>query len=829
MAERIVSPGVFTREKDESFLSAGVAEIGPAVIGPTVKGPAQLPTLIRSINDYETIFGGYTNDSYVPIAINNWYKEGGGPLTVTRLLYENGYTLKNGALGIIATSGSASYVTHLLHPDITVTQDGTANELFENSILLNDESGSFAIKISGSFTPNATIPGFDGDYRSTGFISASIKSAGNGGIVDNVASVFSTSPKDINYPVYIQYNNFNAESLFSNMGKVTMSLAIVDNYAYATDYNEATTPWITSQKVGLYTNNLFRFHTISHGTPENHDVKVEIKNILLGAETSDPDQWPTFDVVVRRVNQNNIENKVFINEPGAQDETDINQTRLITFTGVNLNPLSPNYICKKIGTQYKTSDSSGRVYNNGDYPRTQDYIRVEVKLAVEESTIDKNLMPFGFESPLSPIADVSSSAGNLNLAAVSYVTAQNSSVGYDASVDFGFDYYNLNNLNYLAPLPSSGSNTGSNADFYLGDMSQSMYATADPYATSSLQSYLVAGTFAAEVDLETRKFMTMFQGGYDGAKPNLSKFSGEDIIATNTFGFDCSGASTTGTEAYKKAFAALGNTDAYDINMLLTPGILNTIHGSVTSRAMQLAKDRQDTFYIMDTGEYKDTINTIVSSVNTIDSNYTATYYPWVKINQNDAGGVAKWTPPSVIILGAIAKNDVLQSPWYAPAGLNRGGLTAVTDTTINLSQADRDTLYLARVNPIANFPNSGIVIWGQKTLQARPSALDRVNVRRLLITVKKFIASATKYLVFEQNTTQTRNKFLSIANPYLESIKNSQGLSAFRVVMDASNNTPDIIDQNILYGQIFLQPTRTAEFIILDFNIQSTGAAFPE
>jgi hypothetical protein len=231
----------------------------------------------------------------------------------------------------------------------------------------------------------------------------------------------------------------------------------------------------------------------------------------------------------------------------------------------------------------------------------------------------------------------------------------------------------------------------------------------------------------------------------------------------------------------------------------------------------------------MDTGEYKDTINTIVSSVNTIDSNYTATYYPWVKINRNLAGGVAKWTPPSVIILGAIAKNDVLQSPWYAPAGLNRGGLTAVTDTTINLSQADRDTLYLARVNPIANFPNSGIVIWGQKTLQARPSALDRVNVRRLLITVKKFIASATKYLVFEQNTTQTRNKFLSIANPYLESIKNSQGLSAFRVVMDASNNTPDIIDQNILYGQIFLQPTRTAEFIILDFNIQSTGAAFPE
>ena len=151
-----------------------------------------------------------------------------------------------------------------------------------------------------------------------------------------------------------------------------------------------------------------------------------------------------------------------------------------------------------------------------------------------------------------------------------------------------------------------------------------------------------------------------------------------------------------------------------------------------------------------------------------------------------------------------------------------------MSDTYINLSQANRDTLYSARINPIANFPNEGIVVWGQKTLQARPSALDRVSVRRLLIDVKKFIASSTKYLVFEQNTDQTRNRFLSIANPYMEQVRAKQGLYAFRVIMDQTNNTPDVIDQNILYGQLFLQPTRTAEFIILDFNIQATGAAFP-
>jgi hypothetical protein len=177
---------------------------------------------------------------------------------------------------------------------------------------------------------------------------------------------------------------------------------------------------------------------------------------------------------------------------------------------------------------------------------------------------------------------------------------------------------------------------------------------------------------------------------------------------------------------------------------------------------------------------------------------------------------------------GVLAFNDKIGAPWYAPAGLTRGGLTTVSDTYINLSQAMRDTLYEARINPIANFPNEGVVVWGQKTLQARPSALDRVSVRRLLLELKKFIASSTRYLVFEQNTDQTRNIFLSIVNPYMEQVKTKQGLYAFRVVMDASNNTPDVIDRNILYGQIFLQPTRTAEFIVLDFNIQPTGAQFP-
>jgi hypothetical protein len=178
---------------------------------------------------------------------------------------------------------------------------------------------------------------------------------------------------------------------------------------------------------------------------------------------------------------------------------------------------------------------------------------------------------------------------------------------------------------------------------------------------------------------------------------------------------------------------------------------------------------------------------------------------------------------------GIYAFNDKVAAPWLAPAGLNRGGLDNVIQAARKLTHVNRDTLYESNVNPIATFPGQGVVVWGQKTLQKKSSALDRVNVRRLMIKVKKFIAASSRFLVFEQNNDTTRNRFLNIANPYLEQVQAQSGLNAFKVIMDETNNTPDIVDRNILYGQIFLQPTKTAEFIVLDFTIQPTGAAFPE
>ena len=177
---------------------------------------------------------------------------------------------------------------------------------------------------------------------------------------------------------------------------------------------------------------------------------------------------------------------------------------------------------------------------------------------------------------------------------------------------------------------------------------------------------------------------------------------------------------------------------------------------------------------------------------------------------------------------GIYAANDRVAAEWFAPAGLNRGGIVGAVSVLNRLTHAERDTLYENKVNPIAAFPGEGIVAFGQKTLQDKASALDRINVRRLLIKVKKFVASTSRFLVFEQNTSATRNRFLNIVNPFLESVQANSGLSAFRVVMDDTNNTPDVIDRNQLVGQIFIQPTRTAEFIVLDFVVLPTGATFP-
>ena len=278
---------------------------------------------------------------------------------------------------------------------------------------------------------------------------------------------------------------------------------------------------------------------------------------------------------------------------------------------------------------------------------------------------------------------------------------------------------------------------------------------------------------------------------------------------------------------YTNAINLLANQDDYQYNVISTPGLTLTNHATQVNLVKNNTIARGDAIYVMDLVPYNTAIGSVLNQAGGVDSSYAATYWPWLQ-TIDPSTGLLVYVPASTMIPGVYAFTDASSDPWFAPAGITRGGLGQVVRAERKLTSANRDTLYEANVNPIASFPQQGVVVFGQKTLQKAASALDRVNVRRLLITLKDYISQIADNLVFEQNTIATRQNFLTQVNPYLESVQQRQGLYAFKVVMDESNNTPDVIDRNELIGQIFLQPTKTAEFIILDFNVLPTGATFP-
>ena len=318
-----------------------------------------------------------------------------------------------------------------------------------------------------------------------------------------------------------------------------------------------------------------------------------------------------------------------------------------------------------------------------------------------------------------------------------------------------------------------------------------------------------------------------FTGGTGTITPTTSDYGAGRYY--NNIGGDTAASNTQGLKGadYNAMLNLLSNQDDYRFNVLLTPGLIDIYQTSQITTAVNNTQNRGDSIYVYDTVQFGASLNSVVSQASARDSSYAATYWPWVRTIDPDSGNFV-WVPASTMIGGVYAFTDASSEPWFAPAGINRGGLSTVITAERKLSQGNRDTLYQGNVNPIATFPGQGVVVYGQKTLQKQASALDRVNVRRLLIALKSYIGQVAQNLVFEQNTAATRNAFLSQVNPYLETVQQRQGLYAYRVVMDDSNNTPDVIDRNQMVGAIYLQPTKTAEFIILDFNVLPTGATFP-
>jgi hypothetical protein len=500
--------------------------------------------------------------------------------------------------------------------------------------------------------------------------------------------------------VYTYFTSIAAYNYFANGGESLLVARVVSG-----SYTSATTSVSGSSTSGSVV-----FETLSKGALMNNSgsetggalVSGSADNVRLQIVNSNTSSG-TFDLLVRQ-------------------GTDTTNTPIIleTWTGLTLDPFSPNYVAKAIGDQSFTYASSGTSYYlevTGSFPVNSKYIRVR--------------------SVVNPTPNYFDNSGVAKTAFTPYIPVNGSSSfsGATGGIMAGAQYYN-----------------------------------------------------------------TILDGNKSQGIPSSS---------------------------YDNMINLLSNQDDYKFNVLLTPGLFNSLHTSQASTIISNTQNRGDSIYVLDLVPYNSQVSTVTNQAASRNTSYAASYWPWLQILDPDSGQQV-WVPASTLIGGVYAFNDSVSEPWFAPAGINRGGLGQVIRAERKLAQSDRDTLYSNKVNPIATFPGTGVVVYGQKTLQQKASALDRVNVRRLLIALKSYISQVANNLVFEQNTIATRNSFLAQVNPYLESVQQRQGLYAFKVVMDDSNNTPDVIDRNQMVGQIYIQPTKTAEFIYLDFNLTPTGATFP-
>jgi len=741
MAEKLVSPGVFTKENDLSFLQQGVAEIGAAFVGPFLEGPL-VPTIVNSQSDLETWFGKADGTYYTPLAAQSYLREAGSA-TICRVAGVGGY-IETAPLLLTVQSGSVTQSVGILF-----NGELSSNAGFAGTTLDTDDEGDFLL--SGS---------------NAGLLSASLDVEDT----NDIEAVFGTSPFGSKKP-YV-YGFFKNTSITFD-ANASSSITVLGNQSFAFDAQEALTPSIKSQQISGERYDLFQIETIGAGNAANNKIKIGISNIKAAGSVNGTD-YGIFTVTVR-----------------AFGDTNKKKSVLETFANVNLDPNSPNFISRVIGDRKLSIDNAGKITTSGDWINQSKYIRV----ASLNTAAPVQAVPFGHTAYKLPIS--ASTSISANVPVVTFVAASATQFG-------GIDLDgNVDNKIYMKPIPT-GATTGSNAVFGLDAAN--------------------GGTLA--VGSTSAQFVVAFQEGFDGMNPATPIYKGTDIVAGNTQGFNLASSTTSGSVAYMKHINALSNADEFDINMIVAPGVTKNDHSYVHTAIVDMVEQRADAFFITEMAIAGVGVSSTNTKASELDTNYAATYYPWVKtidINTNKLITV----PPSVLLPAVFAANDRVAAEWFAPAGLNRGGLIGAVDVLDRLTQSERDTLYEAKVNPICQFPGQGIVVWGQKTLQDKPSALDRINVRRLLLTVRKYIASTSKYLVFEQNTSTTRNRFLNIVNPYLESIQQRQGLYAFRVVMDETNNTPDVIDRNIMKGAIYLQPTKTAEFIQIDFNILPTGASF--
>jgi hypothetical protein len=947
---RFVSPGVFLKEIDNSQLPRTPEGVGPVIIGRTRKGPAMKPYKVRSLEEFERVFGkpmpgnqgedpwrdgtGILAESYLPYAAKAYLSADiDSPITVVRLAGVAGDDAVANGAGEPGWEAQNAWGIFLMENDSTQTTGS-----LELGAIFYGADSSFGIKMKGihaSGGASQTVSGSAIKPASGKFTVQLSSSAGTREVsfaFDDIRKDFNTNPVMTNTTISSivsgtlahhywlgetfeqTYQKLNSSA--GSNGLVAVAMQLTDGMDDFKSLNHGLTSarsgWVfgndTSGESGSYNpdnqQRLFRLLAINDGFDASRELIISIEDIKP-ARTGAVDRFGTFSVVVKQITPSRL-------------------VEIERFDGCNLNPDSSNYIARRIGDMYMEWDSvqkRNKMY--GSHLNVSEFIRVEMNQEIETQggPINVEQVPFGFYGPIVPktFTDANFISG---AAVVTSSWAANATLSLSGAIA---DSALLNVVHPYVPVVTTGSTAqGQTGGYMFGASANKMtwasgsgkplttinkgyvdfvriasdYGTLITDQTSGLAgtdsqvafkfslddviltpksgvaeasvtgpgqidvakwvsgSRVLGTAWSAKADasssVELRTMLDIVDGFH---MPLVGGNDGVDITQADPFNMGVVNADATTATSYAyasidRAIEMIRDPEMVEHNLAAMPGVTNT---SLTTKLVRTCEARADSLAIIDLPDvyippfqakctsFKDRVDNVTPETSAknlvarqINSSYGATYYPWVKIKDEQFNRDV-WVPPSVVALGVMAYTEERDDVWFAPAGFNRGGLNTgnaglpVLQASEQLLSKDRDTLYAANINPIAQFVSEGLVIFGQKTLQSDQSALDRINVRRLLIFVKKEISRISNGLLFEQNVQATWARFTNQVVPFLQSVKTRFGLSDFKVVLDDTTTTPDLIDRNIMYAKVFLKPARSIEFIAVDFVITNTGASFED
>lgn len=781
-----VSPGVYTSERDLSFVTNNVGVTTLGLVGELTKGPAFQPIFIQNYNEFKTFFGGLNPKKvkngglqYELPYIAKSYLNNSNQLYVTRVLGLSGYDAGI-AYEIVVNGASTTTVVGVLRTRGVYDADENFVPAVDSITLSGDMNLINMTLVKGAET---TVIDVSLDKTKKNYITR----------------MFGRTATDGKAPVFLEEIYPSAiEALMADQNLTVSFREQASFNNYKSEYRNAITPYVVSELKGGQASRLFRFHTISDGDSANEVVKISIVNIK-------PDERE-FDVIVRSFH-----------------DTDANPVQLERFAKCSMDPASSNFIGRKIGDI------------NGNYASMSSYILVDV--IEDENVVDS--FPAGFEGY--QLRGVAADAPEMVYKAEYGQFENKRRVYLGVSEKFDKDILKYKGENLDPANMTKGFHMDSNAPvakFVKG--------------TSPFQSEADAQASEDYKELYARTFTLLPAGGFDGwdiyrtertysdeytIQRFTAKKNDENRADFNDTAFTTRLLSNGDTGinsdfyAYYEAIRTFANPEAVNINVFATPGIDTLNNGALVEAAIDVVeRERSDSLYIVTTpdtntdGSVKTPQEVADDMFGKFDSNYTATYWPWVQMKDTE-NNVLVYLPPTAEVMRNIALTDNVSYPWFAVAGFARGDIQA-NQIRRKLTQQDRDVLYDARINPIAFFSGEGIKIFGNKNLQIKNSSLNRVNVRRLLLQTRKLISAVAVRLLFDQNDDTLRNDFLRQVNPILENIRRERGLKDFRVELTQS---PEGADRNTMSGKIKIKPTDALEYIDLQFDVMSTGASFED